>query len=96
MSMTDRLEAQWIDSDVEEFGPCGVQPGDACTVLFETLSWLSLVQLSALALPRLGTRWFHRVVPTPRQSAPIDPVAVRPRAFHTALLDHLSRCAAAR
>ena len=71
MPMTDRLEAKWIDSFVEVFRLCGVQPGDACAVLSETLSRPSLVQLSELALARLGARWFHLVVPTPRQSAPV-------------------------
>lgn len=71
MSMTDRLEAKWIDSFVEVFRLCGVQPGDACAVLSETLSRPSLVQLSELALARLGARWFHVVLPTPRQSAPV-------------------------
>jgi 2,5-dihydroxypyridine 5,6-dioxygenase len=40
-------------------------------VLSETLSRPSLVQLSELALARLGARWFHVVLPTPRQSAPV-------------------------
>ncbi len=71
MSLTDRLEAKWIDSFVEVFRLCGVQPGDACAVLSETLSRPSLVQLSELALARLGARWFHVVLPTPRQSAPV-------------------------
>jgi 2,5-dihydroxypyridine 5,6-dioxygenase len=71
MSMVDRIEAKWIDSFVEVFRLCGVKPGDACAVLSETLSRPSLVQLSELALARLGARWFHVVLPTPRQSAPV-------------------------
>ena len=71
MAMTDRIEAKWIDCFVEVFRLCGVQPGDACAVLSETLSRPSLVQLSELALARLGARWFHLVLPTPRQSAPV-------------------------
>ena len=71
MAMTDRIEAKWIDCFVEVFRLCGVQPGDACAVLSETLSRPSLVQLSELALARLGARWFHVVLPTPRQSAPV-------------------------
>ena len=71
MPLTDRLEAKWIDSFVEVFRLFGVQPGDACAVLSETLSRPSLVQLSELALARLGGRWFHVVLPTPRQSAPV-------------------------
>ncbi|MBL8348881.1 MAG: peptidase M29 [Burkholderiaceae bacterium] len=71
MSMVERIEAKWIDSFVEVFRLCGVKPGDACAVLSETLSRPSLVQLSELALARLGARWFHVVLPTPRQSAPV-------------------------
>ena len=66
-----RTEAKWIDTFVEVFRLCGVQPGDACAVLSETQSRPVLVQLSELALARLGARWFHIVLPTPRQSAPV-------------------------
>ena len=66
-----RIEAKWIDTFVEVFRLCGVQPGDACAVLSETQSRPVLVQLSELALARLGARWFHIVLPTPRQSAPV-------------------------
>ena len=66
-----RVEAKWIDSFVEVFTLCGVQPGDVCAVLSETQSRPSLVRLSELALARLGARWFHVVLPTPRQTAPV-------------------------
>ncbi|MBI3368509.1 MAG: peptidase M29, partial [Burkholderiales bacterium] len=66
-----RVEAHWIDVFVEAFRLCGVQPGDACAVLSETQSRAVLVRLSELALARLGARWFHVVVPTPRQTAPV-------------------------
>ncbi len=69
--MTTRTEAKWIDSFADTFRLCGVRPGDACAVLSETQSRQALVQLSELALARLGARWFHVVVPTPRQSAPV-------------------------
>ena len=68
---SDRIEAKWIDSFVAVFRLCGVQPGDACAVLSETQSRPVLVQLSELALARLGARWFHVVLPTPRQTAPV-------------------------
>ena len=71
MSLSERIEAKWIDSFVEVFRLCGVQPGDACAVLSETQSRASLVQLSELALARLGARWFHVVLPTPKQTAPV-------------------------
>jgi 2,5-dihydroxypyridine 5,6-dioxygenase len=69
--MDTRIEAKWIDCFVEVFRLCGVQPGDACAVLSETQSRPVLVQLSELALARIGARWFHVVVPTPRQRAPV-------------------------
>ena len=70
MSSPERIEAKWIASFVELRRLCGVQAGDACAVLSETQSRQSLVQLSELALAQLGARWFHLVLPTPRQTAP--------------------------
>ncbi len=66
-----RLEAKWVDDFCEVFRLCGVQPGEACAILSETQSRPALVQLAELALARLGARWFHLVLPTPRQSAPV-------------------------
>ncbi|MBI5721545.1 MAG: peptidase M29 [Burkholderiales bacterium] len=66
-----RIEAKWIDSFCEVFRLSGVMAGDACAVLSETQSRPVLVQLAELALGRLGARWFHVTVPTPRQSAPV-------------------------
>jgi 2,5-dihydroxypyridine 5,6-dioxygenase len=66
-----RLDPKWIDSFAEVFSLCGVRPGDACAVLAETQSRPALVQLSELALARLGARWFHLTLPTPRQTAPV-------------------------
>ena len=71
MSLSERLEAKWIDSFVDAFRLCGVKPGDACAVLSETQSRPNLVHLSELALARLGARWFHVVLPTPKQTAPV-------------------------
>ena len=69
MSSPERIEAKWIASFVEVRRLCGVQAGDACAVLSETQSRQSLVQLGELALAQLGARWFHVVLPTPRQTA---------------------------
>lgn len=66
-----RLDPKWIDTFAEVFSLCGVQAGDACAVLSETQSRDAIVQLSELALARLGARWFHVVLPTPRQTAPV-------------------------
>ena len=66
-----RLDPKWIATFADVFRLCGVQAGDACVVLSETQSRSALVQLSEMALASLGARWFHVVLPTPRQSAPV-------------------------
>lgn len=66
-----RLDPKWINTFADVFKLCGVQPGDACAVLSETQSRPAIVQLSELALASLGARWFHVVLPTPRQTAPV-------------------------
>jgi len=66
-----RLDPKWVDSFAEAFRLCGVQPGEACAILSETQSRPALVQLSELALARLGARWYHLVLPTPSQTAPV-------------------------
>ena len=63
MTGCGRIEAKWIDHFVHVFALCGVQPGDACAVLSETQSRGLLVQLSELALLRLGACVFHLVLP---------------------------------
>jgi len=69
--LADRLEGKWIDAFAEVFGLCKVGRGDAVAILSETQSRQLNVQLAELALDRLGARWFHVVVPTPRQTAPV-------------------------
>ncbi len=69
--LADRLEGKWIDAFAEVFGLCKVERGDAVAILSETQSRQVNVQLAELALDRLGARWFHVVVPTPRQTAPV-------------------------
>lgn len=71
MSLPERLEARWIDNFEQVFRLCGVQAGDACAVLSETLSRPVLPQLAELALARIGARPFHLVVPSPRPTAPV-------------------------
>lgn len=66
-----RLDPKWIDTFAEVFVLCGVKAGDACAILSETQSRPTIVQLSELALARLGARWFHITLPTPRQTAPV-------------------------
>ena len=69
--IADRIEGKWIDLFAEVFARCKVAPGDACAILSESQSRALNVQLAELALARLGTRPFHVMVPTPRQSAPV-------------------------
>ncbi|MGH8673340.1 MAG: peptidase M29 [Burkholderiales bacterium] len=69
--IADRLEAKWIDLFAEVFARCKVAPGDPCAILSESQSRALNVQLSELALGRLGARAFHVTVPTPRQAAPV-------------------------
>ena len=74
-----RLDPKWIDTFAEVFTLCGVQAGDACAILSETQSRPAIVQLSELALAKLGARWFHLTLPTPRQTAPVPVTVVKRR-----------------
>ena len=65
--LIERIEGKWIDAFVDVFRLCRVAPGDAVAILSETQSRQVLVQLSELALHRLGARAFHVVMPTPPQ-----------------------------
>jgi 2,5-dihydroxypyridine 5,6-dioxygenase len=65
------IEAKWIEMFAEVFSLCGVGRGDSAAVLAESQSRQSLVQLSQLALARLGARPFTLTVPTPALTAPV-------------------------
>lgn len=65
------IEAKWIEMFAEVFSLCGVGRGDTAAVLAESQSRQSLVQLSQLALARLGARPFTLTVPTPALTAPV-------------------------
>jgi 2,5-dihydroxypyridine 5,6-dioxygenase len=69
--LPERIEGKWIDLFAEVFALCKVRRDEACAILSETQSRTLNVQLAELALHRLGARYFHVVVPTPRQSAPV-------------------------
>jgi 2,5-dihydroxypyridine 5,6-dioxygenase len=68
--LRERIEGKWIDCFAEVFAKCGVGRGDPCAILSETQSRPINVELSELALLKLGCRPFHLVVPSPRLSAP--------------------------
>lgn len=68
--LRERIEGKWIDCFAEVFAKCGVVAGDSVAILAETQSRPITVELSELALLRLGCRPFQLIVPTPRLSAP--------------------------
>ena len=89
--MQERIEGKWIDCFVHVFELCNVQKGDPVAILSETQSRPVNVQLSELALLRLGAQPFHVVIPTPPQS-----VAVPIRSTGTtAAIQHLKPVMAA-
>jgi 2,5-dihydroxypyridine 5,6-dioxygenase len=69
--LADRIEGKWIDAFCEVFARCAVKRGDTAAILSETQSRQLNVQLSELALLRLGARPFHIVLPTPRNRHPV-------------------------
>ena len=69
--LIERIESKWIDAFAATFEHCGVESGDVCVVLSESQSREINVQLSELALQRLGAQVFHVSIPTPAQSAPV-------------------------
>ena len=69
--LVERIEAKWIDAFVQVFELCGVEPGDVCAVLSESQSRHVNVQLSELALQRLGAETFQISLPTRKQTAPV-------------------------
>lgn len=69
--LADRIEAKWIDCFAKVFALSAVKAGEPVAILSETQSRSLNVQIAELALARLGARWFHIVVPTPPQTAPV-------------------------
>lgn len=69
--LVERIEAKWIRAFERTFELCGVVKDDVCVVLSETQSRRVNVELSELALQRIGARVFHLTIPTPSQSAPV-------------------------
>jgi 2,5-dihydroxypyridine 5,6-dioxygenase len=67
----DRIEGKWIDLFARVFELCAVKRGESVALLSETQSRPLNVTLAELALAKLGARWFHVVLPTPAQTAPV-------------------------
>ncbi len=69
----DRIQPKWLAMFEEMFaGLTAVQPGETVAILSETQSRRITIELSELALSRLGADVFHVVVPSPRASAPVE------------------------
>jgi 2,5-dihydroxypyridine 5,6-dioxygenase len=69
--LAERIEAKWIEAFAEVFRLCGVEQGDECAVLAETQSRAINVELSELALKRLGASVFRVTMQTTAQTAPV-------------------------
>lgn len=68
--LEDRIEAKWIDAFEAVFAACKVSTRETAIVLSESQSRALSVHLAELALARMGVRYFHICVPTPRATAP--------------------------
>ena len=69
--LVERVEGKWIEAFTETFRLCGVTEGETAAVLSESQSRPVNIQLSDLALQRLGARVFHVGLTTPRQKVPV-------------------------
>src|SRR5207302_7687675 len=69
--LADRIEGKWIDAFAEVFVRRALKRGDTAAILSETQSRPLNVQLSELALLRLGAKPFHIVMPSPRNRHPV-------------------------
>ncbi len=63
--LKERIESKWIDVLVDLFKLCKVEQGEVAAILSESQSREVLVELSELALARLGARVFHVRLPSP-------------------------------
>ncbi|MEE1544706.1 MAG: peptidase M29, partial [Alphaproteobacteria bacterium] len=61
--LRDRIEGKWINAFAEAFAMCKVADGEVVAILSETQSRELNVQLTELALLRLGARPYHMVLP---------------------------------
>ena len=69
--LRESVEAKWVDTFARVLELCAIGAGDAVAILSETQSRRVNVEITALALARLGARLFHIVLPTAPQSAPV-------------------------
>ena len=69
--LRESVEAKWVDTFTRVLELCAIGAGDAVAILSETQSRRINVEITALALARLGARPFHIVMPTAPQTAPV-------------------------
>ncbi len=69
--LRDRIEGKWIDLFAGVFDLCKVTDGEPVAILSETQSRPLNVDLTELALLRLGARPYHLVLPSPPQTEPV-------------------------
>lgn len=67
--LQERIEGKWIETFVQVFRYCKVEPGTTVALLSETQSRPVNIQLAELALHRLGAQYYHLTVPTPPQTS---------------------------
>jgi 2,5-dihydroxypyridine 5,6-dioxygenase len=79
------VESQWLSAFEKAFTLCGVAAGEPAVVLAESRSRRELVELSQLALARLGARPCRIEVPSPHLSSPAP---VRSTGASQALHEH--------
>ncbi|UCE30826.1 MAG: peptidase M29 [Burkholderiales bacterium] len=68
--LVERVEPKWVDAFERVLGLCALGPADTVAILSESQSRRVLLDLAGLALARIGCRYFHLSVPTPRLGAP--------------------------
>ena len=69
--LRESVEPKWVDTFTRVLELCALSEGDAVAILSETQSRRINVEITALALARLGARPFHIVMPTAPLSAPV-------------------------
>lgn len=81
--LVDRVEGKWIDMFARNFALCGAGSVDTVAVLCESQSRAVLVELSELALARLGARVFTVKMPMPPLDSAIALRSTGTRKPHT-------------
>mgnify|MGYP003324109672 FL=1 len=67
--LNEKIEARWIDMFESIFQSCKLNSNETAVILSETQSRLSNINLSELALGKMGVKFFHLQVPSPLSSS---------------------------